>query len=108
MRREESRTIDQMLAIRVVRLEATVQGVIVGLMVGLTVFLATNWLMLRGGPVVGPHLALLGQFFLGYEVSFAGSLVGFAWGAAYGFVAGYAVSALYNRLVARAAAARRS
>ncbi|MGH7893875.1 MAG: hypothetical protein ACREQL_04355 [Candidatus Binatia bacterium] len=99
---------DQMLAIRVARLEAGVQGVVVGLMVGLAVFLATNWLVLRGGPVVGPHLALLSQFFLGYEVSFVGSLVGFAWGAAYGFVAGYAVSVLYNRIAARAGTAGRS
>jgi len=53
-----------------------------------------------GGTVVGPHLALLGQFFIGYDVTFRGSLIGLGWGAATGFVLGYAVSTLYNRVVA--------
>lgn len=75
------------------------QGVVVGLMAGGAVFVATNWLVLRGGPVVGPHLALLGQLFVGYEVTFMGSLVGLAWGFGYGFTAGYCVSTLYNRIV---------
>jgi len=91
--------IDRVLAIRIRRVEAVMQGVVIGTMVGMAVFLATNFLILRGGPTVGPHLALLGQFFLGYEVTFLGSVVGFAWGFAYGFAGGYAVSALYNRIV---------
>ena len=51
-------------------------------------FVATNWLVLKGGaPVVGPHLALLGQFFIGYRSRSLGSLIGFAWAFACGFVA---------------------
>ena len=53
---------------------------------GLGVFVATNWLISEGGPVVGPHLALLGQFFIGYRVTFVGSLVGFLWAFAVGFL----------------------
>src|SRR5437016_12679833 len=87
------------LPLRVIRLEAAVQGLVAGLVSALVVFIATNVLVLKGGPVVGPHLALLAQFFPGYRVTFAGSLVGFAWAFLYGFAAGYLVSLLYNRIV---------
>ena len=43
------------------------------------------------GDVIGPHLALLSQFFVGYRVTFLGSLIGFANAFAGGYVAGYAV-----------------
>ncbi len=82
---------------RVGRLNALFNGLVTGLLFGLGILLATNWLVLKGGPVVGPHLALLGEFFIGYRVTFAGSLVGFAYGFAAGFVAGFAVAWLYNR-----------
>lgn len=87
--------------IRILRLEAVVQGVAWGLVAGLGLFVATNWLVLKGGRVVGPHLSLLRQFFVGYEVSFVGSLIGFAYAFACGFVAGYLVSVIYNRVAQR-------
>lgn len=90
---------DSGLSVRIVRLEAVVQGVAWGLVAGLGLFLATNWLVLKGGRVVGPHLRLLRQFFIGYEVTFLGSLVGFAYAFLCGFVAGYVVSRVYNRVV---------
>jgi hypothetical protein len=60
------------------------------------IFVATNWLLLKGGETVGPHLALLGQFFLGYTVSFWGSVVGLLYGFVTGFIVGYMVAFLYN------------
>jgi hypothetical protein len=93
--------IEPSLTVRILRLEAVVQGVAWGLVAGLTLFLATNFLVLKGGRVVGPHLSLLRQFFIGYEVSFVGSLIGFAYAFACGFVAGYLVSLVYNRVVRR-------
>ena len=90
----------EQIPVRIVRLEAVVQGIAAGLLVGLGFFVATNILVLRGGPVVGPHLSLLAQFFVGYEVSVAGSFVALAWGGVYGFLAGFFVSAVYNRVVA--------
>ena len=47
------------------------------------------------------HLALLSQFFLGYRVTFAGSLIGFAWAFGCGFAGGYFVSRVYNLLALR-------
>ena len=84
---------------RLLRLNATIQGVVTGFLIGTAVFLATNWLVLKGGQVVGPHLALLGQFFIGYRVTFAGSLIGFAYGFCAGFVIGYGIARMYNWLV---------
>jgi hypothetical protein len=84
---------------RVTRLNAMLHGIVTGLVVGLAIFVATNWLVLKGGDVVGPHLALLGQFFIGYQVTFLGSIVGLAYGFVTGFVLGYGVAALYNWLL---------
>ena len=69
----------------ILRLNAKVMGLILGLLMGLAIFIATNWLVIKGGHVtesgeyvVGPHLQLLGQYFIGYSVSFTGSIIGFA------------------------------
>src|SRR5262245_37724679 len=87
--------------IRVIRLEAVIQGLVLGVMAGAGIMIATLVLLVRGGRVVGPHLALLAQFCPGYHVSVIGSFIGFAWGAFYGFVVGYLVSTLYNRIAIR-------
>ena len=90
---------EEIVLARLLRLNATLQGVVTGLVLGLGVFVATNWLVLKGGDVVGPHLALLGQYFIGYRVTFVGSLIGFAYGFVCGFLIGYLVASIYNRLV---------
>ena len=95
----DDKTLKQVLQSRVLRLNAILQGVSSGIIVGGTVFVATNWLLIKGGTVVGPHLALLGQFFPGYNVSFMGSLIGFVYGFVCGFAGGPFVAAVYNRLV---------
>jgi hypothetical protein len=94
----DTKDLEALVLVRVVRLNAVIAGLVTGLLAGLAVFVATNWLILKGGHVVGPHLALLGQYFIGYRVSFVGSLVGFAWAFAVGFLAGAAVVWIYNRL----------
>ena len=92
--------LEKLVLTRLLRLNATLQGVVTGTVVGLGVFIATNWLLLKGGEVVGPHLSLLGQFFIGYRVSFLGSFIGFAYGFVLGFVVGYFVARIYNWIVA--------
>jgi hypothetical protein len=85
--------------IQILRLDAAAQAIAVGVLLGLGIFVATNWLVLKGGTVVGPNLALLAQFCPGYSVTFLGSLLGFGYGLVYGAVAGFAVSLVYNRFV---------
>ncbi len=90
---------EEIVLTRLLRLNALVQGVVTGLIFGLALFIITNWLILKGGEVVGPHLALLGHFFIGYRVTFVGSLIGCAYGMVVGFLIGYVVASLYNWLV---------
>jgi hypothetical protein len=92
-------SLEKIVLLRVMRLNAMVHGVVFGLLVGSGIFIATNWLILKGGEVVGPHLGLLGQFFIGYKVTFAGSLIGFGYGFISGFLIGYLVALMYNWLV---------
>lgn len=93
---DDEKRLEEVILTRLVRLNAKIQGVVVGLVAGVGLFMATNWLVLRGGKSVGLHLSLLGQFFIGYSVTFSGSLVGFAYAFALGFVIGYSVARIYN------------
>src|SRR3954447_4809956 len=81
------------------RLNSAVIGIVLGLMGGLAVFLATNLLVIKGGPVVGPHMALLGQFLIGYEVTFRGSIIGFFEMFGCGFLLGFFLAWSYNLMV---------
>jgi ABC-type dipeptide/oligopeptide/nickel transport system permease subunit len=53
----------------------------------------------RGEYIMGLHLQLLSQFFIGYRVSFLGSIIGFFYGFALGTLCGTAVGWIYNRVV---------
>jgi hypothetical protein len=90
---------DERLARAVLRLNGVVLGLALGTAAGLALFVATNWLVLKGGEPVGPHLSLLSQFFLGYSVTFAGSFVGMAYGFALGYFAGWLIARVYNSVV---------
>jgi hypothetical protein len=90
----------------IVRFNIKVIGLVLGVLTGLTVFVATNWLVLKGGYVdsngmyvVGPHLQLLSQFFIGYRVSFLGSIVGFIYGFSFGTLCGTAIGWIYDKIV---------
>jgi hypothetical protein len=96
---DNEKAVEQVVLTRLLRLNATVQGVVTGIVAGLGIFIATNWLVLKGGDVVGPHLGLLGHFFIGYKVSFVGSLIGFAYASVTGFVIGYFIARIYNYIV---------
>lgn len=82
-----------------VRLNEHAWGLAFGLLFGLGLFLATAILVVRGGDTVGPHLGLLGIYLRGYDVSWAGAFVGLLYGVALGYVGGWVIGALYNRLV---------
>lgn len=94
-------TRDQSVQEVLLALNARAWGISFGLLLGGGLFLATNFLVIKGGAQVGKHLSLLSAFFPGYRVSFVGSLIGFV----YGFVAGWAlgriIGAVYNRLAFR-------
>ena len=102
--RRESK--EQLLFSALLRLNSKAVGLGLGLLFGAGLFIATNWLVLMGGlsgshgdQVVGPHLQLLSQFFIGYKVSFLGSIIGFAYGFVVGTLGGSFIAWIYNKIV---------
>jgi ABC-type dipeptide/oligopeptide/nickel transport system permease subunit len=86
------------LMTRTLWLNTKVIALSAGLVCGGIIFIATNWLVIKGGDPVGPHLQLLAQFFWGYRVTFMGSLVGFVYGLAMGAVCGGCTGWIYNKI----------
>ncbi len=102
---EKPRTEEERLLRATLRLNSKLMGLTFGVIFGLMIFVATNWLLLKGGHVnaegeyiVGPHLQLLNQFFLGYRISFFGSIIGFFYGFALGTITGSAIGWGYNKI----------
>jgi hypothetical protein len=60
-------TEDEKLFTGVLLLNAKVVGLVLGILFALGIFVATNWLVIKGGERVGPHLQLLSQYFIGYK-----------------------------------------
>ena len=88
-----------------VKRDTKLLGFVSGILFALIIFAATTWLVLMGGyvnaegaVVVGPHLALLGQFFIGYKVTFLGSIIGAIYGFAIGSIVGAGIAGIYNTL----------
>jgi len=82
----------------VILLNAKLLGAVLGFLSGVGLFLATNFLVLKGGPHVGMHLGLLSNFFPGYRVTFLGSLIGFCYAFVAGYVVGVVLGAVYNKI----------
>lgn len=80
------------------RLNARAWGIAVGLLLGFGLFLATNLLVVQGGPNMGRHLNLLSVYFPGYRVSFLGSLIGFVYAFVIGYGLGRLIGVTYNWL----------
>ena len=90
---------DRAIVAAFARLDQIALGFAVGSLSGLTIFLATLILILKGGNVVGPNLALLSQFFWGYTVTVGGAFIGLVYGFVTGFVVGWLIGLLRNSLV---------
>ena len=60
---------------------------------GLLIFLATLFLVIKGGEVVGPNMQLLNQYFSGYSLTIKGAFIGMAhsffWGFSFGWLFAY-------------------
>ena len=87
---------EALLRAAVARLQAGILAITFGLVIGTGLFVATAWLLIRGGPDVGRTLNLLGNYFPGYRVTWSGSFLGFVYGALLGAVVGWSVGWIYN------------
>lgn len=74
-------------------------GVAIGTLCGLGLFVATIWLVIKGGPNPGAHLRLLAVYFPGYQISVLGSFIGFVYAFVGGYAIGRTIAAIYNRLL---------
>jgi len=93
------RSQDEKLMRSVIRLNGVILGLVAGIMVGLGIFVATNWLVLKGGSDVGAHLQLLSQYFFGYSVSFVVSFIGMIYGFISGYALGWFIAFIYNSVL---------
>ena len=82
-----------------VRIERAVLTLVFALFGGLGLFSMTALLLIKGGQLVGLHLALLGHFFPGYSVTWGGSVVGLFYGAVVGGASGWLLGTVYNAVV---------
>ena len=73
-------------------------GIAFGLVCAFGLIVATNVLVIKGGPVVGPHLGLLRWYFPGYSVTVVGSLIGGVYAFVLGYGIGRTIAVIYNRL----------
>ncbi|HEX2640154.1 MAG TPA: hypothetical protein VHL50_06265 [Pyrinomonadaceae bacterium] len=90
---------DELIKRAVLRLNGNVLGIVIGTLGALVIFVATNWLVMKGGEVVGPHMGLLDQFFYGYSVTFVGSLIGAAYVFVLGYLCGLLIGWIYNAVL---------
>ena len=88
----------QLLGAAIARLRASIMALVFGMVGGTALFVATAWLLVRGGERVGLHLWLLSNYFPGYSVTWPGSVIGFFYGALCGGLIGWAMAWIYNRI----------
>lgn len=82
-----------------VRIRTYALALVCALMGGVGLFVATAWLVIKDGVQAGTHLQLLSNYFIGYSVTWWGSIVGMFYGALIGGVVGWAVGTIYNKAV---------
>jgi len=87
---------DRLVYATFARLNARAWGIAFALLCGLGLLGATWMLVLQGGAVVGPHLALLSNFLPGYSVSYVGGAIGFVYAFVIGYGLGRLIGSLYN------------
>jgi hypothetical protein len=71
-------------------------GAALGTVSGLYIFLATVWILIRGGEEAAGMLQLLGQYLIGFTVSWVGAFIGLFYGMVLGFILGWLIAFLRN------------
>jgi hypothetical protein len=97
--KQEQQSAINNLSRAVVRIQSGVLTIVCALLGGLGLFAMTAWLLIKDGPNVGQHLQLLGHFFIGYSVTWPGSVVGLVYGALTGGIFGWTIGKIYNAVV---------
>ena len=98
--RKKRMDVDHEVMQAVARLKAGILGLVFGLIFGVGLFAMTAILLIENGPNTGYHLRLLGNYFIGYSVTWKGAFIGFLWAFALGALIGCSIGVIYNRIVA--------
>jgi hypothetical protein len=93
------RTLEEVLAAAFARYDPLALGAAVGIVSGVGLFLATALVLLQAPGDQGGMLALLGQYLLGYEVSWAGAASGLIGAGIGGFAFGWLIARTINALI---------
>ena len=93
------RTLEEVLAAEFARYDPVALGGAVGIVGGLGVFLATSMAIVVEPGDPGQVLSLLGQYLIGYEVSWLGAAVGLLGAGTAGFAFGAALAGAINLLI---------
>lgn len=88
--------VDQAVIRAFAKLDKLAFAVSVGTVCGLAIFLATLFLIIKGGAHVGENLKLLNQYFIGYTVSVEGAFIGLGYSFLWGFIFGWLFAYLRN------------
>ena len=78
------------------RMDPVALAVALGTLLALMLYAATAVLLIKGGEDVGSHLALISIYLPGYEVSWAGAAIGFAYLWVLGAILGMILAVLWN------------
>ena len=87
---------DEVIEVAFAKIDPLALGVAVGVVSGLVIFMASAILLLRSGPMVGPTLSLLGNYLFGFEVTWAGAVIGLFEGGMLGCAVGALAAGLRN------------
>jgi hypothetical protein len=94
-------TLDDALSEIFAKFDPVALGSAIGAVAGILLFLATVALLIKGGDPIGPNLSLLGNYFLSYEVSWGGALLGLFEAGLGGFGFGFALAWMINYVIDR-------
>ncbi len=98
--RDERHGAEKIITKAFARIDQLAFAVSTGSVSGLLFFMATLWLVIKGGEVVGPNLRLLSQYFIGYTVTAKGAFIAAGYGFLWGFLFGWLFAYLRNLFLA--------
>ncbi len=98
-RRIEATVTEDMIRSAFARYDPVALGGALGVVLALGLFMATGVLLLRDGSEIAPMLSLLGNYLLGFELSWEGALLGLVEAGIGGFAFGFALARAINAVV---------
>jgi len=91
---------EKALILTFARMDKLAFATAIGSVSGLLFFIATIWLIIKDGRVIGPFLQLLSQYFIGYTVTVKGAFIALCYSFVWGFLFGWLFAYIRNLMFA--------